>query len=120
MAFPPKITGAKFGLATAVALGTLPMVGAEALATPAIPSDSLQVGTQAAATLLEGAETNFIQQAFGFIESPGQQITGAGTIVLLDPGTTSISDIDCHHYLHRNGVGGGSMRNLAGQREVEL
>ena len=93
MAFPPKITGAKFGLATAVALGTLPMVGAEALATPAIPSDSLQVGTQAAATLLEGAETNFIQQAFGFIESPGQQITGAGTIVLLDPGTTSISDI---------------------------
>ena len=93
MAFPPKITGAKFGLATAVALGTLPMVGAEALATPAIPSDSLQVGTQAAATLLEGAETNFIQQAFGFIESPGQQITGARTIVLLDPGTTSISDI---------------------------
>ena len=93
MAFPPKITGAKFGLATAVALGTLPMVGAEALATPAIPSDSLQVGTQAAATLLEGAETNFIQQAFGFIESPGQQITGARAIVLLDPGTTSISDV---------------------------
>ena len=115
MAFPPKITGAKFGLATAVALGTLPMVGAEALATPAIPSDSLQVGTQAAATLLEGAETNFIQQAFGFIESPGQQITGAGTIVLLDPGTTSDQrHRDCDHYLHRNGVGGWSMRNLAG------
>src|SRR5947207_2586284 len=93
MAFPPKITGAKFGLATAVALGTLPMVGAEALATPAIPSDWFQVGTQGAATLVRGGGTKFIQQAFGFIGSPGQQITGAGAVVLLRPGTTSISDI---------------------------
>ena len=93
MAFSSKISGAKFGLATAVTLGSLPMLGAEALATPVPASDTLQVGTQAAATLFEGAETNFIQQAFGFIESPGQQITGAGTIVLLDPGTTSISDV---------------------------
>ena len=93
MAFSSKISGAKFGLATAVTLGSLPMLGAEALATPVPASDTLQVGTQAAATLFEGAETNFIQQAFGFIESPGQQITGARAIVLLDPGTTSISDV---------------------------
>jgi len=90
----PKFIGAKFGLATAVALGSLPMVGAEALAGPAIPSDTLQIGTLTPVQLFEGAEgpTNTISSLIPFFIVP-QFITGSQTIVLTDPGTQNISDI---------------------------
>jgi len=42
----PKFIGAKFGLASALALGAFPMVGSEASATPAVPSDTLQINSQ--------------------------------------------------------------------------
>lgn len=90
----PKIIGAKFSLATAVALGSLPMVGTDALGAPIPTSDSLQVGTQSATQLLEGAETNSISQSITGINLGSADITNVShTIALTEPGSTAISDI---------------------------
>src|SRR5215472_9091818 len=89
----PKFIGAKLGVASALALGSLPMVGAEALATPAITSDTLQIGTLTPVTLFEGSEPGSISQGPVQITETGQFITGSRTILLTEPGSTSISDI---------------------------
>ena len=84
----PKFIGAKLGLASALALGSLPMVGGEALA-QAVVSDTLQVGTQTPSTLFEGSELLPITQFATFSEL-GQTITGTRTIALTEPGSPSI------------------------------
>ena len=86
----PRVISAKMGFAAAFALGSLPMVGAEALAT-AIESDSLQVGTLPVQHLFEGAEGNSIFSGTSFTNP--QEISGTKTIVLTEPGTQDISDI---------------------------
>jgi hypothetical protein len=88
----PKFIGAKLGLASALALGSLPMVGAEALATPVSTSDSLQIGTGPVVTALEGSEGTPLSASTIIIES-GQSVSGTREIVLTEPGSTSISDI---------------------------
>jgi len=90
----PRSIGAKFGFATAVALGSLPMISAEALAVPCNQSDSLQVGTNTAEILCEGTEgpTHTISESAVFAQS-SQSITGTEVIVLTEPGSTAISDI---------------------------
>src|SRR5438874_6597342 len=87
----PKFIGAKLGLASALALGSLPMVGGEALA-QAVVSDTLQVGTQTPSTLFEGSELLSITQFATFSEF-GQNITGTRTIALTEPGSSNISDL---------------------------
>ena len=91
----PQIPGARFGIATAIALGSLPMVGAEALAQLAVQSDTLQVGTQPPSTLSEvpGESTLSVTQFAPFLESAGQNIFGVKRIALTEPGTLAISDI---------------------------
>ena len=84
----PQFIGAKLGLASALALGSLPMVGGEALA-QAVVSDTLQVGTQTPSTLFEGSELLPITQFATFSEL-GQTITGTRTIALTEPGSPSI------------------------------
>jgi hypothetical protein len=90
--YTPKI--AKVGLATAVALGSSQMLPVDAGATAAVPSDTLQVGTQTPGQLFEGFEGagNSIVQSTDFGEAIGQSITGTKTIVLTEPGSTAISD----------------------------
>src|SRR5437879_999229 len=83
----PKFIGAKLGLASALALGSLPMVGGEALA-QAVVSDTLQVGTQTPSTLFEGSELSITQ--FAPFSEFGQTITGTRTIALTEPGSPSI------------------------------
>ena len=84
----PQFIGAKLALASALALGSLPMVGGEALA-QAVVSDTLQVGTQTPSTLFEGSELLPITQFATFSEF-GQTITGTRTIALTEPGSPSI------------------------------
>ncbi len=90
----PKI--ARLGFATAVAIGASNMFPADAVAVPTTgtPSDSLQVGTQPAMQLFEGAEGagNAISEST-FITESSQSITGTRTIVLTEPGSTAVSDI---------------------------
>ena len=92
----PKFIASKLGLVSAVALGALPMLGAEALAIPAVPSDTLQLvggvnGTTR--TLFEGREPAQTLSDSETIFESGQSISGTRTIVLTDPGTSNISDI---------------------------
>src|SRR5262249_31160063 len=97
----PKFIGAKLGLASALALGSLPMTGTEASATPAVPSDTLQVGAEVPgspntipAQLFEGSEPGSISQSVTVSVTGGVVLTsGTKPIVLLAPGTTSASDI---------------------------
>src|SRR5438046_2987131 len=100
-----KISGARFGVATAIALASLLMVRAEAFAIvidgttntivfgEGTVSDTLQVGTAPVATLNESREDVFISQSATFSEGTGQNITGTQTIILTEPGTQTISDI---------------------------
>jgi hypothetical protein len=89
----PKMVGAKFGFATAIALGSLPMLGAEASATPAILSDSLQLGTQTTQQLFEGAEGTSISDVIVFSSPTQNQSALTRVIALTEPGSTAISDI---------------------------
>lgn len=88
----PKFIGAKLGLVSALALGALPMVGADALA--AVASDSLQIGTGTIFGIPEdGSEPASVTA--GPVSITGLFVLSnlTATIALTDPGTTSISDI---------------------------
>src|SRR5262245_34728191 len=89
----PKFIGAKLGLASALALGSLPMVSTEALAV--IDSDTLQIGTGQTFGIAEavGSEPRSVTAGPVAITEPLTTPIGTRTIVLLEPGTTSISDI---------------------------
>src|SRR5262249_6055631 len=92
----PKFIGAKLGLASALALGALPMVSTEALAGPVASSDTLQIGSARTFAFAEGGTV-----PYSVTEGPVLLNDGAtfavtnltATIALLDPGTTAISDI---------------------------
>src|SRR5262249_47828774 len=86
----PKFIGAKLGLASALALGALPMVSTEALAAAAV-SDTLQVGSNGTAQLIEGSETNSISQNVTPFSEGTQNITGTRIIALTD--SAGISDL---------------------------
>jgi hypothetical protein len=87
----PKFIRTKLGVASALALGSLPMVGAEASAIGPT-SDSLQIGTGTIFTTFEGGETPLTAGPLPINE--GFQIpTGSREIVLTEQGSTSISDI---------------------------
>jgi hypothetical protein len=68
----------------------LTSVGAPAVA--AVASDVLQVGTEAPADIVEGVEPGGVGVEIPITE-PGQSVTGTETILLDEPGTSSISDI---------------------------
>ena len=89
MRFTNHLTG--FGLTIAVALGSLSFSNAGALATPVVASDTLQVGTLPAVSIVEGTELNSVSQTVIFVG--GQSVTGTRIIALLDPGTTQSSDL---------------------------
>ena len=92
----PKFITAKLGLVSAAALGAVPMLGAQALASPVVPSDTLQLvggANGTTQTLFENSEPGTIlSDTFTIFES-SQSIGGTKTIVLTDPGTSNISDI---------------------------
>jgi hypothetical protein len=92
----PKYIVSKLGLVSALALGSSPLLGAEALATPVAPSDTFQLvggvnGT--VQTLSEGSREVTLSDTFSYNEAGEGFIAGTKTIVLTDPGTSNISDI---------------------------
>jgi hypothetical protein len=87
----PKFIRTKLGVASALALGSLPMVGAEASGIGPT-SDSLQIGTGTIFTTFEGSETPLTAGPLPINEG-FQSITGSREIVLYEQGSTSISDI---------------------------
>ena len=87
----PKFIGAKLGLASALALGSLPIIGGEALATVGATSDTLQVGENATFTSFEGSDFSNTQFA---TFTTGQSFSqGTRTIALTEPGSSNISDL---------------------------
>jgi len=94
----PKFIASKLGLVSAAALGSLPLLGAEALAVPVVESDTLQlvggnIGTTQ--TLNEGNEGAALTDSATVSESLMEPmlIPGTKTIALTDPGPSNISDV---------------------------
>jgi hypothetical protein len=89
-----KVVASKLGFVSALALGSLPILGVEALAVPGGPiSDSLQIGSGPIALLPETTTQESVTTTVNLTANSPEAGVESLAIELLDPGTTNISDI---------------------------